>query len=195
MDGIRVEPATTALLDQIEQVFDGGGDGPSCQCQWWMLPRAEWRSCTRTEKQARFERELADDISPGLIVFVGDEPAGWVRVGPRHRQTRLLNTRIVKIGTPPPLDDDGVWAITCLSVTSPHRGRGLTHLLIEAATAFADDHQATRIEAYPIDTAVAKSTNNDLYVGSVAQFERAGFTVTARPTPRRAVMTRERPVR
>jgi hypothetical protein len=52
------------------------------------------------------------------------------------------------------------------------------------------------VEAYPIDTAGAKRSSAELYTGTLAMFERAGFEEVARrggrPIVRRAVAVSRR---
>jgi hypothetical protein len=52
------------------------------------------------------------------------------------------------------------------------------------------------VEAYPIDTAGGKRSSADLYTGTLAMFERAGFEEVARrggrPIVRRAVSVSRR---
>ncbi|MCU1477515.1 MAG: family N-acetyltransferase [Subtercola sp.] len=131
----------------------------------------------------------AGAASPGLIAFVGDEAAGWVRVGPRAPQLRLMNSRVVKSGSPEPAERSDVWAITCLIVRREYRGRGLATQLVAAATQFAAQSGARVIEAYPIDTDQRTASNSELYVGSVRLFAKNGFRETSRPLGARVVMS------
>ena len=69
-------------------------------------------------------------------------------------------------------------------------------VLLEAAVDFARERGAEVVEAYPIDTAGAKRSSAELYTGTLAMFERAGFEEVARrggrPIVRRAVAVRRR---
>jgi GNAT superfamily N-acetyltransferase len=184
-------PASEAEWDDVERSLTGGGDGASCWCQWFPMTRREFDESSRDERRDRFRAEIAGSRpAPGLVAFLDHHAAGWVRIGPRVAQGRLLNTRMAKNGAQP-ADDPGVWALTCLVVRREFRGRGVAAGMVEAAVAFAGSHGARLIEAYPIDTGRRPSSTNELYVGSVPLFERAGFRITARPTAARAVMTRE----
>jgi GNAT superfamily N-acetyltransferase len=188
MATIRIEPATAVPWSDVEHSMTGGGDGASCSCQWFMIPRKEFDACNRDDKRELLRRELKNaDASPALIAYVDDSPAAWVRVGPRPSQPALTRSRIVK-ASGEPIDDTDVWGITCFVVRREHRGQGLTKALTAAAVDHAAAHGARVVEAYPVDTDLRKTSNNELFHGSVQLFADAGFREVARPTDARAVM-------
>jgi len=185
---IEILPATGDRFDDAELAFESG-DGPDCQCQWWLLLNGPWKEASVDERTALFRAELGGDRPPGLIAYVDGEPAGWVRVGPRTAQPRLARTRDVTTATEQPLDDETVWAVTCFAVRSAHCGTGLMAKLLDAAVSAARDGGARVVEGYPLDPAVAKRSSNQLFRGSVSAFEAAGFEVVARPKPDRALVS------
>lgn len=188
MPTIRIEAASAVRWSDVAHAMTGGGDGATCWCQWFMVTRKEFGSFNRDDLQAMFRQELdSAETSPGLIAYADDSPAAWVRVGPRTSQPALARSRIVK-GSQEPPDDDGVWAVTCFVVRREHRGEGLAAKLTAAAVDHAAAHGARVVEAYPIDTDQRKSSNNDMFVGSVRLFRDAGFDEVARPTGARVVM-------
>ncbi|WP_298875307.1 GNAT family N-acetyltransferase [uncultured Microbacterium sp.] len=185
---IEILPATGDRFDDAETALDSG-DGPGCQCQWWLLTNAQFQESSRDELTARFRAEMQKERPPGLIAYVDGEPAGWVRVGPRTAQARLLRTRDVKTATAEPLDAEDVWAVSCFVVGTRHRGQGLTRILLDAAVATARDAGARVVEAYPLDPTVSKRSANQLYRGTVSVFEDAGFDIVDRPKPDRALVS------
>lgn len=184
---IEILPATGDRFDDAERALDSG-DGPDCQCQWWLLTNAQFQQSSRDELTERFHTEMHDERPPGLIAYVDGEPAGWVRVGPRTAQARLLLTRDVVTATAEPLDADDVWAVSCFVVRKAHRGQGLTRKLLDAAVATARDAGARVVEAYPLDPTVTKRSANQLYRGTVSVFADAGFDIVDRPKPDRALV-------
>lgn len=189
MATITIEPATTPRFDDVEHVFDAGGDARGCQCQWWMMPNTEWSKTSQEERRDMLADEIAAAPPPGLVAYVDGEPAGWVRVGPRTRQVRLGRTLIIRNSTEEPLDDESVWTVSCFVVRKNHRGQGLNALLLEAAVTFAREHGARMIEAYPIDANAGKAHGvNDLYHGVISTFQNAGFREVARPKPDRPIV-------
>ncbi|WP_116238360.1 GNAT family N-acetyltransferase [Microbacterium sp. AG157] len=184
---IEILPATGDRFDDAETALDSG-DGPGCQCQWWLLTNAEFQRSSRDDLTTRFHAEMHGDHSPGLIAYVDGEPAGWVRVGPRVDQARLLRTRDVTTATEEPLDADDVWSVSCFVVRTAHRGTGLMKKLLDAAVSTARTAGARVVEAYPLDPTVTKRSANQLYRGTVSMFEQAGFDVVDRPKPDRALV-------
>ncbi|WJS92054.1 GNAT family N-acetyltransferase [Microbacterium testaceum] len=184
---IEILPATGDRFDDAETALDSG-DGPGCQCQWWLLTNAEFQQSSRDDLTTRFHAEMHGDRSPGLIAYVDGEPAGWVRVGPRVDQARLLRTRDVTTATEEPLDADDVWSVSCFVVRTAHRGTGLMKKLLDAAVSTARTAGARVVEAYPLDPTVTKRSANQLYRGTVSMFEQAGFDVVDRPKPDRALV-------
>ena len=188
MTEITTRPATIAEWDDVQAALSGGGDGRSCQCAWPMLSNAEWNATTVEQRGELLRRELQSGPPPGLVAYVDGEPAGWIRIGPRPAQQRTIRTRIVKTGSALPLDDEGVWAVTCFSVRREHRGLGLNAALLAAAVDYARASGARVVEGYPIATDTTKPSTNSLFVGAVSTFLRAGFREVARPTPNRVVV-------
>jgi GNAT superfamily N-acetyltransferase len=188
MSNIGVVPATSDLFDEVEEALTGGGDGASCQCQWWTLLAKEFRDTPPAERERRLAGELVASPPPGLLARVDGGAAGWVRVGPRTRQPRLARTRAFSPSAEP-WDDASVWAVTCFSIRKEFRGHGVMPALLHGAVDLARTYGARVIEAYPYDTTVQKVPTNDLYLGVLSVFLSAGFTEVARSSPHRTVVS------
>ena len=73
------------------------------------------------------------------------------------------------------------------------RGQGVANALLDAGIAYARYHGATTLEAYPVEVPEgARIRAGDVYRGTVAMFERAGFREVARRQWNAA--TPERPI-
>jgi GNAT superfamily N-acetyltransferase len=189
MANITIEPATPDRFDDAQHALTGGGDGRSCQCQWWTITNAEFQRTPIEQRQAMLHDEMQVAPPPALIAYVDGEAAGWVRVGPRTRQIRLGRTRNFTAHSEEPWDDDAVWAVSCFVVRKEFRRQGLTARLLEAAVDFARAGGARVIEAYPMDPDAGKKIPvNDLYHGVLSTFEQAGFREIARPKPYLAIV-------
>lgn len=189
MPRITIEPATADRFDDAQQALTGGGDGKSCQCQWWTLTNAQFDATSQDERRELLRDEMADAPPPALIAYVDGEPAGWVRVGPRTRQLRLARTRAFA-ASEEPWEDEGVWAVTCFVVRREHRHQGLNAELLDAALDYARAAGARVVEAYPKDPRAGKKIPvNDLYHGVLSTFEAAGFREVARPRPDLAIVS------
>jgi len=66
-----------------------------------------------------------------------------------------------------------VW---CIRVRPGHRGKGISHALLDGAVAYAQSQRAPGIEGYPVDNDGKKVDLTMAYVGTRALFEEAGFT-------------------
>jgi GNAT superfamily N-acetyltransferase len=190
MPQIVIAPATADRFDDAEHALTGGGDGRSCQCQWWTITNAEFQRATTDQRREMLRHELSTAAAPpALIAYVDGEAAGWVRVGPRTRQIRLGRTRNFTAHSEEPWDDDAVWAVSCFVVRKEFRRQGLNARLLEAAVDFARAGGARVIEAYPMDPDAGKKIPvNDLYHGVLSTFEQAGFREIARPKPYLAIV-------
>lgn len=185
---IDIRPATAERFDDTEHALTGGGDGRSCQCQWWTLTSADWQRSTAEERVELLRAETADALPPALVAYVDGEAAGWVRIGPRIRQPRIGRSRTLSPHATAPLDDADVWAVTCFVVRKEHRRKGLNARLLAAAVDFARDHGARVVEAYPTDTAAVSKPSNELFRGILSVFTAAGFSEIARPKPDLAIV-------
>ncbi len=70
--------------------------------------------------------------------------------------------------------------INCFFIHKRWRGKGVAAALLSAAVVFARSRGAGRIEGYPKDTTLKKTTNAELFVGSLQMFLDAGFTEITR---------------
>jgi GNAT superfamily N-acetyltransferase len=153
---------------------------------YWRQPKAE-QARRRGEGNRRAFRTLVNAARrpPGLLAYLAGEPAGWVAVEPKSAYPALLRSRrIVQV------DDRAAWAVTCLFVARPHRGRGVARALVEAAATYAERHGARIVEAYPLDTE-GEVAASDAWTGLRQMYDAAGFEEVARAA-RYLVMRRTR---
>jgi GNAT superfamily N-acetyltransferase len=212
-DGVvRIEPLTPARWDDAVAVFGTRGDPASCWCQWFRLTGQDWRQSTAaTNRQALREQcesaRAAGTPEPGLLAYVGDQPAGWVAVAPREAYPRLGRHRalvaVLEAAGPTAASadgagdvaedvaDDAVWSVSCFVVRVGFRRRGVSAALLEAAVAFAARHGATAVEGYPVEVVPGeRRPASELYHGTRTTFVDAGFTEVGRSAPHRPVMRR-----
>jgi GNAT superfamily N-acetyltransferase len=166
-------PLTPQLVDALGVVFRGNW-GAGCWCMYPRLTAAQMRglpgSGTATQRRREAMTELARrPIAPGLLAFEGEDAVGWIAIAPRAELARVAASRAT-----PPVDDQEVWVIPCITVRKSARGRGIAVALIGAAVAYAAEHGASIVEAYP--RAGAERTGNDnVFFGTEPLFRRAGF--------------------
>lgn len=195
-----VRPANQASFQDLQTVFGPrGGEGSAhyCQCQrfktasalWWQEHSSRVPVPVRARRlydESRFGEPEAPCTS-GILAFLGPEPVGWCRVGPRSTFVRL--GRVPWAGRAEDKADDRVWAIVCLITRAGYRRRGVTYALARAAVTFARERGARALEGYPMSPEPGKEvTWGELAVGKQSIFAAAGFSEVTHPTLRRVVM-------
>ncbi|GAB2456510.1 GNAT family N-acetyltransferase [Jatrophihabitans fulvus] len=172
---ITVRPADT--FDDVAALV--GPKRPDANVCWCLSHRVDAKTNKALVGPARGEyvRELTrQPVAPGVLAYDGDVPVGWAAIAPR------AGTLYARSRTIPHPDDLPVWSLWCIRVRPGHRGKGISHHLIEGAVAFARDHGAPAVEAYPADNGGEKVDLTMAYVGLRSVFEAAGFTVASTTT-------------
>jgi len=171
---LRIVPLTPDRWDDVTALFGEGGDPKTCWCMYWRVRSKDWSFETPAESRDGL-RALVDedrDPAPGLLAYQDGRAVGWVSVGPREDYARLVNSRVR-----PAIDDTPVWSIVCFVVSRTARRRGLTTHLLDAAVAYAREHGAPAVEAYPVRPAAERIPAAVGYTGLLSTFEAAGFEV------------------
>ncbi len=184
----EIHPLTPDRLGDFVTLFGPSGACYGCWCQYFRLSPAEHRASDPASRRALMEDRIRRGPPPGLILYLGDQPTGWMQIGPRADVPQWNNPRRATTPLPDaPADDPGVWAISCFFVRGKARGQGLAHALVVAGIGFARAGGARLIEAAPIDRA-KHSKSVGLFVGATTVFARAGFAEVARQKPGRPLM-------
>ncbi len=151
-------------------------DANVCWCLSYRIP-SKLNNELKGPARGKYVAELVRaDPPPGVLAFDGDVAVGWAAVTPRADTAFARHRKI------PHVDDLPVWSLWCIRVRPGHRGRGISHSLIDGAVEFARDRGAPVIEAYPLDNAGAKVDLTMAYPGLRKNFEVAGFEVAAATT-------------
>jgi GNAT superfamily N-acetyltransferase len=173
---LEVHPLTPERFGDLALLFEEGGDPRWCWCMYFRARGRDWSNSTAEGNRAEL-RALTDrrGIAPGLLGYQGDRVVGWISLGPREDYERLAYSKVLA-----PVDDAPVWSIVCFVVSRRARGQGVATAMLEAGIAYAREHGATMLEAYPADTGDGRRRAADIYQGTLAMFERAGFKVVER---------------
>ena len=175
----------------FERLFAPGSGWAFCACMFFQrgrhLPQAEFpgREAMRVQNRAE-KRALVDQgRAHGILVYENGEPVGWCQYGPleelpipgRSRPSRRI----------PPAGTGVQWRITCFvtQIRHRHRRRGVAGAALRAALAAIRKHGGGIVEAYP---PVSLGRADYDHGGTIAMFEREGFTVVARPDAHYVVM-------
>jgi ribosomal protein S18 acetylase RimI-like enzyme len=136
----------------------------------------DWSNSTAEENRSDL-LNLSDrpGVAPGLVGYHGERVVGWISLGPREHYERLAYAKVLA-----PVDDTPVWSIVCFVVSRHARGRRVATAMLDAGIAYAREHGATMLEAYPADIGDGRRRDADIYQGTVSMFERAGFEIVER---------------
>jgi GNAT superfamily N-acetyltransferase len=173
---LEIRPLTPRRMGDLAGLFGQGGDPKWCWCAFFRVRGLDFTNSTAADNRAVLEAAVRDERregrAPGLVAFLDGEPVGWTSLGPRADSERLAHSKVLA-----PVDDRPVWSIVCFVVARRRRGQGIAVALLDAAIAYAHDHGATTLEAYPVDTSAGRIASASAYHGTLSMFERAGFTV------------------
>jgi ribosomal protein S18 acetylase RimI-like enzyme len=180
---VEIVELTAATWPALEKLFSANKTVGGCWCCWFMRPGPEvdagWGEGNKEFLRGKVGTPL------GLLAIEDDEPLGWVAVAPRETYPRLTASKIAQSDAGP-----GTWSVTCFFVHRTARRRGLANQLLDAAVHYAAAHGAARVEGHPVDTEGQKRGSGDLYHGTLAMFENAGFELVDRRGTRRALVRR-----
>jgi len=182
---LAFHPLTADRWPDLEKLFGQRGACGGCWCMWWRLTRAEFEKKKGPANRRAFRKIVRDGEEPGILAYAGDEPVGWCAIAPRQTYPSLERSRILK-----PVDEAPVWSITCFFIARPHRRRGVSVRLIEAAVKYARTRGAKIIEGYPVEPRRGSIPDAFAWTGVPAAFEKAGFKEVLRRSPTRPIMRR-----
>lgn len=180
-------PLTLKLWGDLEKIFGARGCSQARGC-WCMYYRETGKVETpqgltpREYRKRRLMELAASDEPPGLLGYLGEEPVGWVSLGPRSSFPRLARSPVMK-----PVDDIPVWSMVCFVVPGPYRRRGVAASLLAGAIEYARGKGARVLEAYPFDRP-GPGRDEWLWFGTKSMFHRAGFVEVARRKADRPVV-------
>jgi GNAT superfamily N-acetyltransferase len=175
---VDVRPLTPARWADLEDLFGPNGAVAGCWCMYWRIPG---RDPYGPGNRAAFQARVDQDPPPGLLAYADDRAVGWVQVGRRQEFVRIERSR--HLG---PIDETPVWSVNCFYIRRGHRRHGVGAALLDAAIAFARDHDAAGLEAYPVDR--RGSSAGELYTGVPSMFLARGFREVARRHPSRPIL-------
>ena len=182
----EIRPLTAERWPDFERLFGDNGACGGCWCMWFRRTNKEFETA-KGEANRRAMKALVDaGEEPGLLAYVGGEPAAWCALAPRPSYARLARSRILK-----PVDERPVWSVVCFFVDRRHRGRGLTVSLLEAAAEHVRGRGGELLEGYPVEPRKDRAPDVFVYHGLAAAFRRAGFHEVARRSETRPIMRRE----
>ena len=176
-DRYKIHPITPDRWNYLLRLFGPNGAYSNCWCTWCVLSNREGETAGASGRHTLLAKMVRNGSVPGLLAYSGEDPVGWVAVGPRDRYVPMIPPRS-RVFRPP--DDRPSWAINCFFVPRQWRRRGVATALLQAAVDHARCGGAERIDAYPKDTSANRATSAELFVGSLRMFGDAGFGEVSR---------------
>jgi GNAT superfamily N-acetyltransferase len=173
--GITIHPATHARFADVRTMLGPKNPASSvCWCLSHRIPAKDNRALVGPARGAYVEALTRQPTKPGVLAYDGEEVVGWAAVAPRADLPFARSTKI------PHVDDLPVWSAWCIRVRPGRRGRGISHVLLRGAVAYALARGAPAVEGYPVDNRGEKVDLTMAYVGTRKLFEDAGFVLAAR---------------
>jgi GNAT superfamily N-acetyltransferase len=180
---LEFHPLTPGRWDDFVRLFGKHGAYGGCWCMWWRETRAEFEKRQGEGNRRAMRKIIESDEVPGILAYAAGSPAGWISIAPRENFSGLERSRTLKR-----IDEKPVWSIVCFFVGKEYRNKGIAVPLIRAAVAYAKQHGAKVIEAYPTLPDKDRLAPVSVYMGIPSMFERAGFVECARPSKRKLIM-------
>jgi GNAT superfamily N-acetyltransferase len=171
---IDVRPATKTRFDDVATML--GPKNPDSTVCWCLSHRVDSKTNQALVGRARrnyVKKLCARPVAPGVLAYEDSEVVGWAAVAPRSELPFARSTKI------PHVDELPVWSLWCIRVRPGHRGKGISHALLEGAVAYARSKGAPAVEGYPVDNRGKKVDLTMAYVGTRKLFEDAGFVKAA----------------
>jgi GNAT superfamily N-acetyltransferase len=171
---IEVRPATKTRFDDVATML--GPKNPDSTVCWCLSHRVDSKTNQALVGRARrnYVKKLCGrPVAPGVLAYVDSEVVGWAAVAPRSELPFARSTKI------PHVDQLPVWSVWCIRIRPGHRGKGISHALLDGAVAYARSKGAPAVEGYPVDNRGKKVDLTMAYVGTRKLFEDAGFIKAA----------------
>jgi GNAT superfamily N-acetyltransferase len=179
---IAVVPATADRFHDVARVLNPNGREQACWCMHWRAPAKE----DVTTRGERLRDLMGQEPAPGMLAYLGGAPgagpdagetpevAGWLGFSRRSAARSLQRSRVLPAGEPDTWPT--TWVFMCVTVRTGFRRQGVAHALLDAGVAYAAEHGATALDAFPVEPEDGRRVPvSAAFVGTVAMFERAGF--------------------
>jgi GNAT superfamily N-acetyltransferase len=127
---------------------------------------------TPTQNRADKEARVQEGRAHAALVYDGPTCVGWCQFGPVDELPRIKRQRAYREAAATPPD----WRITCFFVDKDHRRRGVAAAALDGAVREIGRLGGGRVESFPEAVEGRAVSGSFLHNGTVALFERHGFT-------------------
>ena len=149
----------------------------------WRLRAKEFEKRKGNGNKRSMKKIIDSSELPGILGYINDKPVGWCSVAPREKFIRLENSRVLA-----KIDNEPVWSITCLFIAKEYRKQGISSELLKGVIKFCREKNVKILEAYPVEPYSNNIPAAFAWTGIPSSFEKAGFKVVERRSPKRPIM-------
>ena len=181
--GYSTKELTEKTLPDFERLFEKHPAPGAFMC-WCMYHHQSSSSAASEQQHSRVEsaainrkqkRELVKKgRSHGILVYSKGEPVGWCQYGTMDELPRIDHDRSYR-RLARESDAKRLWRITCFTVVTKYRERGVASAALRAALAAIRRKGGGLVEAYPI---IRRGAYRE-YLGTVSMFQKEGFKIAA----------------
>lgn len=178
----RFLPLTPERWADLDILFGEHGAYGGCWCMWWRLTSQQFQKQAGRANKLALKKIVDSGEVPGILAYVGQQPAGWCSLGPREQFGRLERSPVLKR-----VDGQPVWSLVCYYVDKLYRRQRLMEKLTMAAIDYAESKGARILEAYPVEL-TDRFKPAEAYTGVAPVLRGLGFVEVLRRTPDRPIM-------
>ena len=176
-------PVQKSLWKDFEQLFGERGACGGCWCMAWRLNHSTFENQKGDKNKKAMKKIIHSNEIPGILAYYENGPIGWCAFAPREKYIRLNNSRVLA-----PIDNKKVWSITCFYIHKKFRRLGISTELLKAVINYCKKKRVKILEAYPQEPYSDNIPAAFAWTGIPSAFEKAGFKVAKRRSPKRPIM-------
>jgi GNAT superfamily N-acetyltransferase len=182
---ITIQELAADNWNDLEILFGNKGACGGCWCMTWRLPNKQYQQYKGTGNKKLFHKLVQDGESLGVIGYHSGKPVAWCSVSPAHTLFQQKPSRILSKTSFP-----GKWSIVCIYLSPNYRNKGVSTIMIKAATRYAFSKGAETVEAYPVIPKNGKMPDVFAWTGIWKSYEKAGFKIVAQPSTGKYIMVK-----
>jgi hypothetical protein len=171
---------------QLAEKHNGVWSG--CWCMGFHLDGG-WGNRTASQNRSDKEQRVMAGSAHAALVYDGATSVGWCQFGPTAELPRIKHKRAYEAS----LTDLPDWRITCFFVDRGRRHEGVAAAGLKGALSEIVRLGGGTVESYPEEVEGRKVSGSFLHNGTVAMFEREGFTRSRRLGKNHWVVTKTVP--
>jgi len=149
----------------------------------WLLTKKDYDANKGDGNKKKMKKLIDNNMQPGIIVYLENEPIAWCAVSPRENYIRLENSRVLKR-----IDEQPVWSVPCFFVKKEFRRKGYSTEILKCVTEYCRSKGAKIIEGYPVEPYSENIPAAFAWTGFPSAFKKAGFKEAERRSRTRPIM-------